>query len=439
MLTHLNPFILNIVEPMISFFSQWKYKALFVILLISAIKSPSFEFLIVLAFLSAVFFLNQRKQKISTDFFNALFPLIILFGLGLFISFFHSYPIVDIFRDISYFIKPILLFFVGYALMHSIKDSGFIFKIFVYLGIFYSVWHIFDILTYPKLFETSINTLRNNTGLSNDIELIAMIFLFLSLKFSGIQIFKRKQTSYWVLSLLTVSFILYFSRTMWLAIFLLLLTTFGYAKLSSKALKYIGIVLIIFISFYVYLYSVEIKRTDEGISAFLYKMKIAPAEIFLSKVNFKNHANLWDHWRAYEAKTAFDQMKGFQHITGRGFGSLVDLQFKAPLNEKGMRYISHLHNGYAMIYYKTGIIGLIVYLLFVLNLYLFTFYKQNTNQKFPINNLIASVGVYLFFSTLIISGAYNLEEIYLFTLGGFFAFYDKNKKSENQVSIWQAP
>jgi len=403
------------------------YKFLFLVMLLLPLLGVSFEFTFGSQLILAIILLNQRNQKISKDFITAILPLLIILFLGIIITLFHSYTILDIGKDIAYFTKPAVLLFTGYALIHSIKSQKYFFQIFVYLGIAFAIIHIYNFITYPNLFETSLNTIRNETGLSNPVELLAIVFLLLGMKYPKIQVFEKKSVIYYTLIFLLVSFILYFSRTMWGAFFLLLLAAFGYARISLKALKYLSILILIIGSFYIYLFSIEIERNQGGISTFLYKMKIAPEEIFLPKIDLNDHASLWDHWRAYEAKMAFDQLEGQQYIFGKGLGSLVDLKFVAPLNEEGMRYISHLHNGYAMIYYKTGILGLLFYLLFVLNIYLFTFYTKHVNTKIPINNLIAAIGVYLFFSTLIITGAYNLKDIYLLALGGLFAQYDKFK------------
>lgn len=413
--------------------NQWNYKLLFGILLVISIRWPSVELLIGLLLFISIIFLNRREQKISSDFITAILPLIIIFFIGTILAFFYPYRYWDVGKDMVYFLKPILLLFIGYAIVYTIKDKIFFFKAFVYIGSAFAILHVFELITYPDLLNTSINTLRNKTGLSNHIELLAIVFLFLSLRYPKIQVFNNKRNTYLVLTLLLLSFILYFSRTMWVAIFLLLLTAFGYTKISFKALKYLGLFILLISSFYIYLYSIEIERDQPGISAFLYKMKIAPEEIFTPKIDLEDHAALWDHWRAYEAKMAFDQMDGFEHVFGRGFGSLVDLHFVAPLGDDGMQFISHLHNGYAMIYYKTGSIGLLLYLIFLLNLYLFTFHKKNLKSGIPYSNLIASIGIYLLFSSLIISGAYNLKDIYLFALGGLLANNDFLKQKLNNI------
>jgi len=411
---------------------QWKYKLLFGILIIISLQWPSFELLLAFLILICLYFLNLKNQKISKDFITAVLPLLLIFFVGMVSAFFYNYNFGDILKDNGYFLKPIMLLFLGYVLVFSINDTRFLFKAFIYLSIIFSLIHIFKLTTNPDLFPFNINKIRSIGGLSNDVELLALVFLLLSLKYPALNIFKKKSKSYIVIALLSISFFLYFSRTMWVAVFLLILTSFGYAKISLKAFKYIALILVLIGGFYIYLFSIEIKREEAGISAFLYKMKIAPEEIFVPKIDLNDHGALWDHWRAYEAKMAFDQMNTYQLLIGRGFGSLVDLHFVAPLNEKGMRYISHIHNGYAMIFYKTGFIGLLLYLTFTLNLYLFTFYRKNTIDEIPVNNLIASIGVYLLFSTLIISGAYNLKDIYLFTLGGLIALFDKYKLIKNQ-------
>jgi len=411
------------------------FKSSFLLLLFIPLQLVSFELTFAILFILTILLLNRGSQKISGDFITVILFLLILFLIGISTPFFYNYQLWDIAKDVSYFLKPILLLFLGYAFIHNIKDKLFLFKAFVSMAIVFAIFHLYKMLTYPDLFSTSINTIRTDTGLSNHVELVGLVFLILSFKFTDIQLFKSKKTKYAVLVLLFISFFLYFSRTMWVGILLLIVTSFGYAKISGKALKYVGIGLLFIAGFYIYLFSVEIPRDKPGISAFLYKMKIAPEEIFSPKVDLNNHEALWDHWRAYEAKMAFDQTHGFQHGIGRGFGSLVDLHFVAPLNDEGMRYISHLHNGYAMLYYKTGIVGLLFYILFLLNLYLFTFYKKHENQNIPIENLITSVGIYLLFSTLIVTGVYNLSDIYLLLLGGLLALYDKNKRPvENELN-----
>ncbi|MFY7810549.1 MAG: hypothetical protein ACOVQ2_02345, partial [Flavobacterium sp.] len=174
-------------------------------------------------------------------------------------------------------------------------------------------------------------------------------------------------------------------------------------------------------------YSVKIERNGKGIEAFLYKIKIAPEEIFQSKIDRENHVDLWDHWRGYEAKRALALMdkEKSSYIIGMGFGSLVNLKFYAPLTEdnKGLKYISELHNGYIYVFYKLGLIGLLFYLFFLIYLYNFIYLKKTFESIF-----ISIIGLFYLYTTLTITGIYNNKDTLIFILGALLYFHIKNLK-----------
>ncbi len=133
---------------------------------------------------------------------------------------------------------------------------------------------------------------------------------------------------------------------------------------------------------------------------------------------------MWDHWRAYEAKRAFALMNEnpSSYVIGNGYGSLVNLKFKAPLGENGMKFISVLHNGYVFILYKTGLIGILFYLFFLINLYLRVYSVNQNKQVMFFKILIATIGVYFFLTSIIITGIYIPKDVILFILGGALSF-----------------
>ena len=125
---------------------------------------------------------------------------------------------------------------------------------------------------------------------------------------------------------------------------------------------------------------IDIERGATGIESFFYKLKIAPSEIFDAEINVEDHTQLWDNWRAYEAKKAFETMNEQESIipfiSGMGLGALTDLDFEVPLGHQRMQYIPHLHNGYVYVFFKSGIIGLVMLLLWLIYIYAYT-YKRN--------------------------------------------------------------
>jgi hypothetical protein len=378
-----------------------------------------------------ILFLNSNLNY-SKAFINAVSPLVAILFVAFISSFFYSSTIYDYIKDFFYLLKPIIYLFIGYLIVKKINDKDYIFKIIIYSAFIFALAHILKTIFFLMYEPFNINQLRNENGLGNYLEMIALVFL-LNSRFQSFVSFKIKWLNMFKL-IIILSFLLYFSRTMFFSLILLLLSVKGYLKISKKGVTYISIFILIISLFYWYLFSINIERDEQGIFGFLYKLKIAPSEIFSPNIDINNHANLWDHWRAYEASKAIEQLfntkYGIGLISGKGLGGLVDLGFVAPLNKEGMRYISSLHNGYAFIIYKSGIIGLIFYLLFLLYLYMISYQKGLNEKQIFLNNLISGFAVYYTFTTLIISGIYNYGEVMAIILGSLIylsRFYSKKE------------
>jgi len=356
---------------------------------------------------------------------------LIILIIGVFSSLFNQKLLYDWLKDLMYFLKPILGIVTGYLLVSRINDRQFFFKAIIYVAVVFSILHIIGVVVTTDFSTDSINEIRKHHGISNLLELMALIVLIGSYKFEYLNVVKHKLIKKIILLILSVSIVFYFSRTMLIAFIIMGLAVYGYTKLSAKGLKYAFILLSLIGVFYIYLFSVDIKRDQPGIDSFLYKMKIAPAEIFSPSIEIdkKNHENLWDYWRAYEADMALDQMnlQRFSYFMGFGFGSLVDLKFKAPLNKDGMRYIPLLHNGYVYLIFKTGFMGLFLYIIFLGYLYIQSYNKNKFKNENVIRNLISGIGLFFIFTSLITTGIFNSNEIYTFLLGGFlFLLYNTN-------------
>ncbi len=89
-----------------------------------------------------------------------------------------------------------------------------------------------------------------------------------------------------------------------------------------------------------------------------------------------------------------------------------------------MRKSGELHNGFAYVFYKTGIIGLIIYLSFLISLYKVMYKNSNYATSF-----ISSIGILYLFTTLTITGIYNSRDIIIFILGALLFFKDKINSS----------
>lgn len=405
------------------------YSALFIIIILLQLYLPSFKANVLFqVFILGLFFLFEKVQ-INKLFFKTILPILIIFLLGFVGFLFNKVTFFNVFKDIFHFLKPITGLLIGYFFYRKIDDFKMFVKTIVIVGLLSAVIH-FGILFFISGFS-SVNEIRE-FGRDNFLELFSLFFLLFYKKFQNDTLFKNQFPHFFFVVLLFASNVLYFSRTMIVVAIILLITIYGYTIITKRGLRIIGLVFVSILVFYGYLFSIKISRNQPGLESFLYKVKNAPSEIFKTKIDRENHKDLWDHWRGYEAKRAFSLMEKDpkSYLIGTGYGSLVNLKFFAPLTEnykdKGIKYISELHNGYVYIYYKTGIFSLFLYLIFLINLYIKIYYNKNFETYF-----ISAIGVAFLFTTLTITGMYNSRDVIVFLLGALLFFEKKTKNATN--------
>ena len=399
---------------------------LFIVVLLCEIYLPSYKINFALQFLFLIGILLTTKCKISKPTLLIIAPLVLIFIIGLLGFFYEKHDLSFIIKDITYFLKPINGILLSYFLFRKGFDLVIFLKTILFVGCLTAFIHLFGIFILGDFGNNSIHKLRGDFGLDNFIEIFAFYILLFSKKYMNEWLIRKKVFRFLVLFFLLISIYLYFSRTMLVVFFVMGFSLLGYAKITVKTLKFIGIAVVSILVLYAYLFSVKLDRNAKGAEAFLYKIKIAPEEIFKSKIDRNNHKELWDHWRGYEAKRAIYLMEKnpTSYFIGTGFGSLVNLKFQAPVGgEGGMKYISRLHNGYIFVLYKTGILGLLLYFVFLTSLYM-KIYRFNTNNsnQILVNRLISSIGLFYIFTTLIISGIYIPRDAVVFVLGGLLSF-----------------
>ena len=400
---------------------EFFYKSILFLLLLLPTSVASVELNVFIGVFFSLFIFFDTKTKFSATLINALFPITLILLVAAITSFFYTNKAYDILKDISYLIKPILFIGLGYYLTQKITDKEFIFKAITYLAFLFAAIHIYQVVEFIINNQFNVNAIRGQCGKANFLEMLAIVLLFTN---KEQKYFTIRFKYYSLLKfMLYISFILYFSRTMFLALFILALSFQGYTKLTRKGVIYLSSFLGFIALFYVFLNTIEINRDSIGIDGFLYKLKIAPSEIFSSEIDVQDHANLWDHWRGYEALKAFEQLEETKYslglFVGKGLGALVDLEFVAPLNNDGIQFISTIHNGYAYILFKSGIIGFICYFLFLVYIYLQAYQKNGMILDTFANNVISGLAIYFMFTTLVISGIYNQGDIMTIILGAF--------------------
>ena len=363
------------------------------------------------------------QQSVAIGYFKKVLPLFLIICIGLLGTLFNDYNKVNIIKDILHLSKPILGLTLSYFIFKNISDFRTFIKIIINIGLLSAIYHVGSIVL---LSNFSFENIRS-FGLDNFFELFALLLLLHVSKHFEKPIFENSWKRKVITFVLIISNILYLSRTMLIIFILATLSIYGYTKLTKSILKKMGVAVVLLLVLYSYLFSIKIDRTGKGLEPFLYKVKNAPEEIFKTKIDRDNHEDLWDHWRGYEAKRAFALMEDHpsSYVVGTGLGSLINLKFKAPLGEKGMRYISELHNGYVYVFYKTGLLGIICMVSFLFSLYHFIYKREKNNEHLLVLKFISGIGLSYFFTTLVITGVYNPNDALIYILGGLLFFERK--------------
>ena len=400
------------------------YLPIFVVLVLLQLYLPSFKANVFIQIAALLFFIVIENVRFSVQFLKQTAPLTVLLLLGIIGTVLHRYKIYNILKDIFHFMKPIIGLLVAYIIARRVNTTHFV-RAIVTASIISAVIHFF-IIAFLVRGVTNIEEIREFTK-DNFLELFGIFFIVYYKKMGGGPIIKNIWYKRISLLLLTVSCLLYFSRTMIIMAIILVMTVYGYTKITQTTIKVFAVCLCVAAGFFTYLNTATIRRDKPGLENFLYKIKNAPAEIFETHIDRETHSDLWDHWRAYEAKRAVLLMNSEpqSYVYGTGYGSLVNLKFFAPLtgDNKGIRYISDLHNGYINILYKLGILGLIIYIAMLIKLY------RYINRGFSFTNImISSIGLIYIITSLTITGIYNGRDIIIFILGGVLYYNNVNKR-----------
>ena len=217
------------------------------------------------------------------------------------------------------------------------------------------------------------------------------------------------------------------ARTNFIQFIILVIALKGIFVLNKRAIKVVGTTLILVVAGYAAVFYYNPVRNGKGFDEFLYKIKMAPAEAFSTKINRDDWKQFNDNYRSYENIRTVEQLSyNESFLFGEGIGSQVDLKQKVYLGDMELRYISILHNGYMTVLLKTGLLGLGIYLLSI-----FFFFRKNNDTNVALKNihyLFIGTGVFLIVSNWVFMGFYNLIDTKSLLIGFLFAYKNDLKK-----------
>ena len=335
-------------------------------------------------------------------------------------SFFSDEGNYNFFRDIAYLLKPIIGMLLGYQLMKKFPNS--FFSTVVISGVLIALGHLLIVfITFLRFQTISVNLLREYCGYFSDYEVYALIILIFYKKFD---IVISRQKLYVFVFLLAFSTFLYLSRTNFIQFIVLYVAMKGYFKLNKRAIIVMVITGLLVGGGYAAVYNSNPSRGGKGLEAFLYKIKIAPIEAFKTKVDKDDWKDFNDNYRSYENIITVKQVSsgGITDVLfGRGLGATINLGREIRTNDDTIvQYIPILHNGFATVFLKSGLIGVFFLLLF---LYLLS---RNKKSEIPlvqnINMLLVGTSIFLIISNWVFMGLYLKMDSKSILIGLFICY-----------------
>jgi len=342
-------------------------------------------------------------------------------------GFFQNDP-YNVFKDLWYTANPVLALITGYMLMRRIKDLGSLFRILILAAVAISLFHILQFATKSNLHTESFVIIRCVAGKGYFLTVLA-IPIIVTCRRANLILFPRFFVTFAFVTC-SVSFFLSFSRTLWMSLALMLLA--GYGLLTVRSLKKIVVLSLLVAGFLFFiLFSLKAELIpDIGLRA---KMVRSLEEVMIR--DYFTMEDMHRNWRGFESFRAMQtylEGTAIQHITGRGFGTLVDLGIYMNLGGLDFRYIPILHNGYLFILVKTGLAGLLIYFYFFIKLISHgrRCERASSSDSSLAGNLIVALSIVILATTFVIAGFFNKSTLLpaIMLLGALVGFTDQDRK-----------
>lgn len=401
------------------FLSKVSEVAFFSLLLVASIGYAEAVFTV--ACFVLFFLLWSNGFRINKSLLHFLMPILFLFGLGIYGGVKHE-P-YDVLKDAWYLLKIIIFIAVGFYFMKVIRSFHALVNIVVLASVLLSIYHLSLIGLYGGFSDPGILfVLRESYGVS--ASLLTVIGLTL-LSFFRVYIRINPVLYIIFLFLCGLSIGLSMSRTFLVVFFMIGLLMMSKRILSTSGLFFIGTTL-----------SIIMLATSVGSDSIIVnKFQNSAAELNVKEYSSKSEINA--NWRGFEAFRAFQEyMSGsvVERVFGQGFGALIDLGFEMELGGDVMRFIPMTHNGYMYVLLKFGALGLFIFLYFIYKLI-----RRNKNSFISrhfeiaaIEKLISAIGLLILFTTLVISGIFNIYQLHavLMLLGALLYLFTSYRERD---------
>lgn len=352
--------------------------------------------------------------------------LFLLLVIPLFWTFFFSFQdsLYFVIQALFYLTTPFLLTSLGMKLSR-ITDQKMVFKYIIYFGtinaLYYVGFSFYFIGLSSFINPFSIRELLPWGSITSVITVFALLF---SEKF-GIILIRNKKIKYFLIGVNLLATYFSASRTYYV-IFLVFIFIFLYKNNKKMIFFVFGLMILIF----------SIFLTSDSDNTLVKKIQSGTSEISIG--NYQTDDEINTKYRGFETNMALETyLSGTEEnlIFGHGFEKQIDLKTEVFLGNEFRSVIPVIHNGYLYILIKLGLLGLIFYFAFFVNLFKLR-YKAPKFTFF--NMIITGCIISILFSNYVVGTFFSMEMNILWMLFGIYIGLieiERRKKNSFKLSI----
>ena len=372
-----------------------------------------------------LFIFSKWSRTTLRSFYLYSWPLLILLVIGVVRGV--NNDVLDYNRDIANIMSLLSIFLVGsWFAQRNFRFNDLLYY-FIFMGVLNSVFILYPFLIDPYLFFSPLSVIKAQIPSPADVTVWSLVIILMSHHYHLVRLPKSMLRTRIITLILIAALMASLSRIAFFTFVSLLIILNGLMiRLNYKKINIIILlILIVAITFFA--------GQQQEEFGFFYKISRIWTEIVPS--NYHDYEDISYNWRGYESYrglTAFLAGDNLSILIGQGFGAKVYLGLEIELAGTNYEDVSIIHNGYIYLLLKTGVVGLILFAVFILRLLILGLRKVKSHLSEDVElGLFLMASVFLHATnTFVASGVgAGANHLYYFIFGYACTLFSIRKKA----------
>ncbi len=336
------------------------------------------------------------------------------------------------FRDVYYFMKPMWFIVLGFFVMAYYKDYRIVLKGLAVAIVLSNLYGLSLILLNPSMLVKVDLAARTEFGLI-DFEAVVAFSILLLEKKHQLRLFSVNTRRFFYIVVI-VRIIFSMTRTL----YVIALLVWVLAKLkNTRWYRRAAVSMVVLMMSAIFLgeeLAPYVTTDVDVVQGMTDKFKNSFSEVMVYDRQTMDRINR--DWRGHEAflgMKMFEQGDGFQKICGQGFGTVV---YNDLFHGEKLEFIPFFHIGYVTVVLKSGIFGLILYIIFTLSLFR-PLNVARTREQYVVAQFMAMSGVVLLVHTFVMHGLFTngTQPLFLIFLGSSIYRWREISSKRKKLSL----